>query len=712
MTLNSPTRSTESATGGATEGSTPNAPRKPWPTTGLSYGGDYNPEQWSRDVWQEDVRLMTEAGVNLVSLGIFSWGLVETAEGVYDWSWLDEIVALLHENHISIDLATPTAAPPQWLLAAHPEILPVDSDMHQHWPGARLGWCPSSPIFRRYALSIDAALAERYGHHPAVTMWHVSNELGGGNGQCFCDVSVAAFQAWVEKKYRTLDTLNDAWGTAFWGHHLTAFSQVLPPRGRDAKNGSLELDFARFSSDALLDHYLAERGLLESITPDLPITTNFMVGANPDAVDYPRWAEHMDILANDHYTISTDLERDQDVAFSDDRMRAMTANRDPWLLMEHSTSAVSWQPRNRAKEPLELIRNSLTHVARGSDGAMFFQWRASKAGAEQFHSAMVPHTGTNTKVWREVVALGHALTALGEVQGSRVEPARVAIIFDDEAAWAFQHGVKPNNALSYATEPRKWHNALWQRNILVDVVSPWADLTGYSLVIAPGLFLVSDENAANITSVVENGAILVVTYLSGIVDSNNHVRLGGYPGAFREVLGMWTEEFFPLLATETLTLDSGWRGADWSEAVHADHADVVARYASGPLTGGPAVTRRASSSGTTSASGTGATSGTGAAWYVSASLDATAIHDLTATLIRDAHLSPAADTPAGVEAVRRVSDDASYLFLINHTGEAQNVVTSGRELITGSTADGSVALPAGGVRVIRESHTGKSGKEA
>ncbi|HEY0237037.1 MAG TPA: beta-galactosidase, partial [Friedmanniella sp.] len=436
----------------------PPRPERHWPTDGLSFGGDYNPEQWTPDVWREDVRLMGEAGVNVVTLGVFSWGLLEPREGVLDWGWLDEVVGLLHDAGIAIDLATPTAAPPSWLLHARPEILPVDADGHPQHPGGRLGWCPSSPVFRAHALRITTALADRYGTHPAVRLWHVSNELGGGNARCWCDVSAAAFRRWLADRYGTVDAVNAAWGTAFWGHRFTDLAEVVPPRGhRDVAVPGMFLDYERFSSDELLAHYRAEAAVLRARSA-VPVTTNFMVGVGPQVVDYAAWAREVDVVATDHYTLVRDPRRAQDLAFAGDRVRGLTADRAPWLLMEHSTGAPSWQERNRAKSPGEIARNALAHVAHGSDGALFFQWRASTAGTEQFHSAMLPHAGTDTRVWREVVELGAVLRRLSPVvTGSRVEPARVALLADDESGWALEQGLKPHRALRYAREPRLWH---------------------------------------------------------------------------------------------------------------------------------------------------------------------------------------------------------------------------------------------------------------
>ncbi|GLY30909.1 beta-galactosidase [Kineosporia sp. NBRC 101731] len=659
---------------------------------GLVYGGDYNPEQWTRDTWVEDVALMRVAGVNLVTLGVFSWGLIETADNVFDLGWLDEVVGLLHENGIGIDLATPTAAPPSWLHTAHPEILPFDADLYQQPPGGRNAWCPSSPVFRAYALRIAERLARRYGDHPAVRLWHVGNELGGGNARCYCDVSAVAFREWLAQRHGTVEAVNQAWGTTFWGHRFNSFEEILPPRGKHgAPNPGLFLDYERYSSDALLAHYRAEREVIQQFS-DRPVTTNLMVGPGAQIVDYARWAPHTDIVANDHYTLVDDPDRAIELACSGDRMRGMSPGRRPWLLMEHSTGGPSWQQRNRAKDPGEIARNALAHVARGSDGAMFFQWRASTAGAEQFHSAMLPHAGTRSRVWQEVVELGGHLRSLAEVAGSRVEPARVAMVVDDESGWYLQHGLKPHRGLRYGDELRAWHKALWQRQVLVDLVpatGPQSDLASYDLVLVPGLILVDDEVAARLSAVPARGGTLLVTYLSGVCDPTGRVRTGGYPGAFRDVLGIFTDEFYPLQTSQEVPLDDGGVVRDWTERVQLDGASAVISYAGSSLAGGPAVTRRAV--------------GEGAAWYVSAALPGSSIDAITARLITETGLTRTVQAPAGLEAVRRIGDDASYLFLINHLDTDVEVAAGGLDLLTDEKVGPSTLVPAGGVRVVRES---------
>ncbi len=662
----------------------------PWPTDGLSFGGDYNPEQWPRHVVEEDIALMGEAGVNLVTLGVFSWVFHEPRDGQFDFSWLDETLDLLHAGGIRVDLATPTAAVPMWLHRLHPEILPVDETGSRRTPGGRLGWCPSSPVFRRYALRVVERLAAHVAGHPAVRMWHVSNELGGGNGRCHCPVSEEAFRRWVEDRYGSVEAVNAAWGTAFWGNSYSSFEEIVTPWGVTAHNPGHLLDFERFSSEALLDHYRAEKAVLRRHSPHLPITTNFMVGFGPDVVDYARWAPETDIVANDHYTYGPDPLRHQDLAYSGDRMRGISGG-GPWMLMEHAAGGSSWHPVNQPKEPGELLRHAIGHVARGSDSVMYFQWRASKVGTEQFHSAMLPHAGARTRTFADICRLGSHLRRLGEVQGTKVHGARTAFLHDNEAGWALRSGLKPDNNPNYSATARALHATLFQRAITVDVLPAWSPLEGYDLVVVPGLYLVSDDTARTVGAFAEAGGTVLVTWFSGIVDATNTVRTGGYPGAFRDLLGAWSEEFHPLTAEQSVELDTGWRAERWTELLHAEDAEVVARYAAGAYAGEPAVTRR--------------TVGAGSAWYLSADLDPAGRADLLDKVLAEAGITPAAVVSPGVEAVRRASagGDRSYLFLINHSPTADGWAQAcGTDLLTGIRHEGHVVLPAGSVAVIRE----------
>lgn len=659
---------------------------------GIAYGGDYNPEQWPEEVWAEDVRLMAEAGVNMVSVNIFSWALLEPSEGEYDFARLDRVLDLLYSHGVAADLATPTAAPPAWFFKAHPEALPVDRDGRGLAYGSRQTFCPSSPAYREAALRIARALGERYAAHPAVVMWHVHNEYGCHNAECYCDTSAASFRRWLRAKYADdLAALNDAWGTTFWSQWYYDWDEIIPPRATGAvPNPTHRLDWRRFCSDELLALCAAEREVLAEAAPAIPATTNFMVMYNFDALDYWRWAPTLDIVSNDHYLRSTDPESQIDIAMSGDLVRSLAGG--PWLLMEHSTGAVNWQPVNRAKGPGELQRNALAHVARGADGIAYFQWRAAKAGAEQWHSAMLPHAGTDSVIWRDVVALGADLKALAEVRGS-TGTAETAIVWDWDAKWALEMPSQPSEAVRFLEVVRSWYEPLWRAGVAVDFVRPGADLSAYRLVLAPSLYLVDEAGAANLTGFAERGGTLVVGFHSGAVDQNCHVRLGGYPGAFREALGVRTDELFPLLPGQEVALDSGGSGALWSERVRLAGAQAVATYADGPLAGVPAITRHGY--------------GAGTAWYVATLPDAGTLAALLLRIREETDVRPVLDAvlPPGVEAVRRRGAEADYLFLIDHAGSgAEIAVGAGAvELLGGKPVlGGSVSVPPGGVAVVRE----------
>ncbi|GAA1175035.1 beta-galactosidase [Nesterenkonia xinjiangensis] len=670
----------------------PDATSLDWPAVpGLAFGGDYNPEQWPLEVQLEDVELMGQAGVNLVSVGIFSWAMLEPREGEYDWGWLDDVLDRLHARGVSVALATATASPPPWLTHRHPEILPQDADGSTLWPGARQAYSISSPVFRDYALRMTRAVAERYAAHPALALWHVDNELGCHNAHDFSDDAAAAFRSWLEARYGTVEELNRAWGTAFWSQRYSSFDEILPPRKAPMfVNPTQNLDFHRYSSDELLAYFRDMKAILRELTPAVPVTTNFMCTTRSKHMDYFAWAADMDVIATDHYTIADDDERHIELAFSADLTRGVADGR-PWMLMEHSTSAVNWQLHNRTKSPDEMLRDSLSHVARGADAVMFFQWRQSAAGAEKYHSAMVPHAGADTDVFRTTVRLGEILQALEPVRGSTVR-AQTAVLFDYEAWWASELDSHPRNDFSYPAEVMHWYRALWQAGVTVDVVHPSADLSGYRAIVVPSLYLVRDEHAQALADAAEAGASVLITFFSGIVDEHDAVRLGGYPGAFRELLGIRTEEFWTLQGRDSHALDDGGRGEFWAEKTHLvldQGATAVRSWTEGPLAGHPAVTRRPL--------------GAGAAWYVGTRPDAATLRQLVDAVLEEAGVAAEAEAPEDVEVVRRHGEDGgAYLFVLNHTEQDAVVAAHGRELITGAEVPGELTVRAGEVAVVAE----------
>jgi len=673
------------------------APVPPWPTglDGIAYGGDYNPEQWPEDVWLEDVALMREAGVTMVSVGIFSWALLEPKEGVYEFAWLDRLLDLLHDHGIRVDLGTPTASPPAWFFATYPHARVVTRDGTTLGFGSRGMAGPSSPEYRRAAVGITTELARRYGRHPAVALWHVHNEYGAPVSDDYSPASAAAFRTWLQARYGTLDALNDAWGTAFWGQWYGDWSHVgVPAVAASVVNPAQRLDFARFTDHALRECFVAERDAIRAYS-DVPVTTNFMAGACP-STDLWAWAREVDVVSNDHYLTAADRRGHVGLALAADLTRSVAGGK-PWMLMEHSTSAVNWQPRNVAKRPGEMARNAYAHLGRGADAILFFQWRASRSGAEKFHSAMLPHAGTSSRVWREVTALGAELGRLAEIRGSRVH-ADVAILWDWESFWAQDLEWRPSVDLDHRERVNAFYERLWQDGVTVDFAHPSSDLSGYRMVLAPASYLLTAADGVNLAAYVEGGGTLVASYFSGIVDERDAVHPGGYGAPLRTALGLGVEEFLPLRAGDTVHLD--WRpGTDghaelvgdvWTDDLVLDGADVVATYVDGPAAGRPAITRHPH--------------GAGTGWYVSTRLDVDALGVVLTDAYADAGITPS-PLPGEVEVVRRRGEQADYLVVLNHGDEPVDVAARGTSLLTGDVVDGSVKVPAGGYALVRQPRT-------
>ena len=664
--------------------------RWPQPLAGqqerIWYGGDYNPDQWPEEVWDDDVRLMKKAGVNLVSVGIFSWAKIETSEGVYDFDWLDRIIDKLGEAGIAVDLASATASPPMWLTQAHPEVLWKDYRGDVCQPGARQHWRPTSPVFREYALKLCRAMAEHYKGNPYVVAWHVSNEYGCHNRFDYSEDAEHAFQQWCEERYGTIDAVNDAWGTAFWAQRMNDFSEIVPPRfigdGNFMNPGKL-LDFKRFSSDALKAFYIAERDTLAEITPDLPLTTNFMVSASGSVLDYDDWGDEVDFVSNDHYFIPGEAHLDE-LAFSASLVDGI-ARKDPWFLMEHSTSAVNWREINYRKEPGQLVRDSLAHVAMGADAVCYFQWRQSKAGAEKFHSAMVPHAGEDSAVFRDVCELGADLNKLSDegILGSRLAKSRVAVVFDYESEWATEHTATPTQHVHHVDEPLAWFRALADQGVTADVVPVRGAWDDYEMVVLPSVYLLSEETTRRVRDYVVGGGRLVVTYYTGISDEKDHVWLGGYPGSIRDVVGVRVEEFMPMGddftgVPDRLGLSNGAVAHDIADVIGSvdGTATVLETFKDDPWTGmdgAPAIVAN--------------TFGEGRSVYVGARLGRDGIALSLPEILDSLGMAEAGGNDGRVLHVEREGADGSrFVFSFNRTHETVRVPVEG-EVVVSSFAD-------------------------
>ena len=660
----------------------------------MAFGGDYNAEQWPETVHADDVERMAEAGVTAVTVGVFAWPMIEPSPGVFEFTWLDTLMDRLHNAGIKVILATPTASPPTWFSATHPESLPVTDQGVRLGYGARESFCPSSPAYRAASARVAQAMADRYSDHPALALWHIGNEYGAHVGACYCTTSDLAFRNWLRLRYEDLDNLNEAWGTSFWGQTYIDFEHITVPRQAPMPvNPAQQLDFRRFTVDEFIQCYRDERDAIRQHCTEVPITTNFMTSTCTN-LDYWRWAGEVDVVANNHYLTAADPQSYLGLSLSADLSRGL-AGEGSWLLMEHSTSAVNWQPRNTAKRPGEMTRNTLAHIARGADSALFFQWRASRYGGEKFHSAMLPHAGPNSRVWHEVRELGAKLAALGEVTGTSVQ-TDVAVIWDYECEWALDLEYRPSVDVRARDAHDRWYAALWRAKRTVRYLPPGPIPPEMPVVFVPSLYLCSTETAKALHEYVTGGGTVVVGFFSGIVDEHDAIHPGPFGVALADTLGLQIEEFHPLLEAEQIGLHpiqpSGGAAeltaSVWSEHVVCTSAEPQWLFADGPDAGLPALTRHQV--------------GLGSAWYLATRPDPQTLDALVRLVSEDAGLPAAREVPAELEMVRRTGDDRSYLFLINHSPEPVTIDGKGLDLLTGALHDGQVTVPSGGVVVLRE----------
>ena len=654
-----------------------------WPISGFARGADWNPDQWPREIWLRDVELMVRAKVNLVSFPVFGWALIEKSEGVFEFEWLDEVMDQLAANGIGADLATATATPPAWLVRKYADVLPVDADGIRLEYGSRQSYCPNSQRYRAGVSRLVSKMAERYKDHPALKMWHISNEYGDHISRCYCNNCEIAFRNWLVAKYDSIESLNDAWGTKMWGQLYTDFSEIHPPRKTMAPgNPSHTLDYARFATDSITELLVLEKQVLEAISPFTPVLTNFMTPITD--VDYWKLAEQIDYVTFDNYPDPADPIAHNAAALNYSVMRSL-AKRMPWMLLESATSAVSWRSHNVPK-PAGLNRlHAFQAVAHGSDAVMYFQWRASLVGAERFHSAVVGHFGEQSRTHLETKQIWHELDALAQIVGSKVR-ASVAFLLDWESRWAM-HGPEtmPSEALAWIDQMREYHKALLSLGVTVNAVHPEASLLDYELVIAPSAFMLSDLATENLSKYVKGGGHLLFGPFSGVVDENNHVPASGYLGRLAEVFGIQVEEYWPTVNPVKVALDSGDKSwaRNWSELIHAGaQTKVVATYSDGPLSGSPAVTRHKF--------------GQGEASYVSFDAEAAGLVEILRGVLASAGISQRVQENLFFESVTRTDGSSDFVFVLNHGEKTASVTVPANSevLLSDSKAlsDGSYSL--------------------
>jgi beta-galactosidase len=668
--------------------------------TRMLHGADYNPEQWMDlpGIWDADVRLMKLSESNVMSVGIFSWATYEPAEGEYHLDWMGRVLDLLHENGVQAVLATPSGAKPAWLGQKYPETRRVNAQGVREEHGARHNHCPTSPVYRDKIVALNTKLAERFGRHPAVVLWHVSNEY---SGECFCGLCKARFREWLEQRYGSLDALNRAWWSSFWSHRFGRWEEI------DSLDGSMhgmKLDWRRFTTDQHIEFFRAESAPLRRITPEIPLTVN-MMGTYP-GIDYFKFAPHLDVISWDSYPAWHEHESDAGpgahAAFVHDLNRSLK-NR-PFMLMESTPSQQNWQTICRAKRPGMHLLSSLQAVAHGSDTVQYFQWRKSRGSCEKFHGAVVDHAGhEHTRVFRDVTDVGLALAKLDAVVGTSVAP-EVAVLYDWENRWAIDESIGPRNRhKDYEQTVVSHYREFWRRGIAADVVNEDGDFSGYRLLVAPMLYMLRPGVARRIAEFVRAGGTFVTTYLSGIANESDLCFLGGFPGEeLRQVLGIWVEETDVMHDHQTQTLlavggnahglSGEYSAHHYADVVHLEGARALCTYGREYYAGSPAATANEF--------------GNGRAYYLGARTDERFLGDFYRSLATRLELGRVLDgeLPDGVSVTERGDEQHRFVFVMNFTPDAKRVSLGGgsyQSLLRSLPASGILELGPYGVDVLQ-----------
>jgi beta-galactosidase len=669
----------------------------------IFYGGDYNPDQWPEEVLDEDIEYFKKAGINVVTLPVFSWAKLQPSEEVYDFQWLDKIMDKLAENDIYVCLATSTAAQPAWMSKKYPEILPVDFDGRKRKHGGRVNFCPNSKVYRKMSTSLTRKLAERYKEHPSLLLWHIGNEYGN---YCYCEHCEEEFRIWLKKRYKTIENLNKAWNMSFWGHTVYDFDEIVVPSGisemwrdsgRERTNfQGISLDYNRFMSESVFNCYYEEYKIIKEITPDLYVTTNLMGTFKP--LDYFKWAEKMDVVSWDNYPQLIDPM--YVTALRHDLMRGLKDGK-PFMLMEQTPSQQNWQPYNGLKRPGMMRLQSYQAVAHGADTVMFFQLRRSIGACEKYHGAVIEHAGhDNTRVFRECAKLGEELNVLKDkIVDSRIN-AKVAIVFDWENWWAVELSSGPSIELNYLKQIEKYYKAFYDMNVAVDFVNSEWDLSKYDVVVAPLLYMVKEGVANNIESFVKKGGTFITTFFSGIVNENDLVTLGGYPGELRKTLGIWVEEIdalFPNMKNSFKVTENSIKLRDeyscgmLCDILHLEGAKALAVYGSDFYKDSPALTLNQLEK--------------GKAYYIASDPDEAFIRDFIGHICEENNISSGFEKQEGVEITERVKEENAFVFILNHNESQVEVDLKDKEyieLLTGEKKTGKITINAKDLVILQK----------
>ena len=620
----------------------------------MKLGCCYYPEHWPQEIWAEDARRMVDAGLSQVRIGEFAWSRIEPEQGAFDWQWLDDAVAVLHDAGLEIIMGTPSATPPKWLCDQMPDIFAVDAQGRQRGFGSRRHYCFSHAGYLEEAKRITRAVAQRYGQHPAVVQWQTDNEYGCHNTvQSFSPVARDAFRVWLAEHYGDVETLNTAWGNVFWSMEYRSFEEIeLPNLTVTEANPAHWLAFRRFSSDQVRKFNAAQVSILREASPGRDITHNAMgFYTGFDAHDL---GEDLDVMGWDSYPLGflemfrfTDEEKRKyarqghlDIAaFHHDLYRGTTKG-ERWSVLEQQPGPVNWARHNPAPLDGMVALWTMEAVAHGAELVSYFRWRQNPKAQEQMHAGLLRADGADAPALAEVKTVAKQIELIGEA----AETVRdAALIFAYDAEWMTQ--IQPQGeGLSALWAAFDCYTALRKLGLNVDIVKPGASLETYKLAVMPCLPIVSEECAAELEKF--EGQI-VVGPRTGSRTQDFAMPDNLAPGPLEELLGL------KVTRSESLRPNLSHAGDGWEIAHWLDHVEGAAEPELIAKDGAPASFKHNDTR------------------YMATWPSGTVLDEVIGRAVNDADLLTH-DLPDGV----RMRRDSKHLYVFNYSTDTQAIPAS------------------------------------
>ncbi len=659
------------------------------------FGADYYPEHWPEERWQEDAELMKAAGFNVVRMAEFAWSLMEPKEGVFDFDWLDRAIDVLLAQEIQVVLGTPTASPPPWLMAKQDDLFLVNDHGLRVPYGLRREYCVNNPVYHKHTERIVTKMAAHYKGNKNVIGWQIDNEFGN---RCYCEICQKGFHKWLQKRYASLEELNQRWGTEFWSHIFTDWSQIpVPLKTAVAHNPGLHLDYKRFMSDSFRAYQLFQINLIREHTSEQFITHNLM-GFGFDQLNYFDNSEDLDFVSWDNYKrMQWDMRSTIDPsssAMGADTMRGL--KKQNFWVMEQQSGGGGWDIVAVPPKPGEMRLWTYQAIAHGADGMLYFRWRTCRTGTEQYWHGVLDHHGIPGRRFDEAVQVGRELKEIGHlILGSEVRP-EIAIMHSYDTRFAFQ--IQPNNPkFSYEGHVQDVYRGFYNHNVPVDLISEKSSLTGYKAVVVPAIYILSEETAANLETYASNGGVVIFTPRTGVKDEDNKVINMKLPGLVAKMTGVEIEEYISMPVDEDSEIQFGlpnleekFTASVWADVIHPTTAKAIAQYSKDYYSDKPAATINLF--------------GTGKVVYLGTMGDDAFYGAIAKWITELAGVTKLLDPPTGVEVAARWQGEQRLLFLLNHTQKEQKVTLEGNytNMLDGTKANKSITLPAFDLAILTE----------